>query len=188
MISLFLSSLLFAQSEETTLIPTRATIYKGDTIPYITLKTAYVFSPLVFKSKREQRRYTKLVRDIKKVYPYAKIAGERILMYSAIIDTIQDKKKQKEYLEIAEEALKEEFKEDVKKMTFKQGRLLIKLIDRETGSSSYELIKYLRGGFQAFLWQQFAKLFGNDLKVKYDPEGEDRLIESIVIQIENGLL
>ena len=88
----------------------------------------------------------------------------------------------------AEDELKEEYGEDLKKLTFSQGKILIKLVSRETGNSSYELVQDFRGRFVAFWWQAFAKIFGHNLKMDYDPEGEDREIELIVLMIENGQL
>jgi hypothetical protein len=89
---------------------------------------------------------------------------------------------------LAEAELRAEFEQDMKSMTVTQGRILVKLIDRQTGHTSYDLVKQLRGSFQAWMWQGVAKVFGNDLKGEYDPEGDDKLVESIVRRIENGEL
>ena len=85
-----------------------------------------------------------------------------------------------------EKELLDEYEDDLKKLTITQGRILIKLVDRETGATSYELVKELRGSFSAFFWQAFARIFGSTLKAEYDPYGEDRLIEEIVLLIDNG--
>jgi hypothetical protein len=98
----------------------------------------------------------------------------------------QSDKERRQLMKRAEDELKAEFEDDLKKLTFKQGLILIKLVDRETGNTSYELVQELRGKFTAFFWQAFARLFGYNLKVEYDPLGDDKEIEDIVVMIENG--
>lgn len=187
LICLFFVNCFYANSQNVSNgIITRAIYFQGDTIPYFTLPVVRIISERKFKNEKEKKRYTKLVRDIKKVYPYAKLAGYKILAYNEVISKIPEKKTRKILLDKAEDELKKEFSDDIKKLTFSQGRLLIKLIDRETGNTSFEIIKQLRGGLQAFIWQSLAKMFGNDLKSEYDPVGEDKLIEEIVVKIENG--
>lgn len=170
------------------LIIVKAIVVEGDTIPYFNMPEVRIISQRIFKSEKEQRKYSKLVRDIKKVYPYAKLAGVKINEYNIQISAISNKKEKKRMLDNAEEQLKKQFGGEIRKMTFSQGRLLIKLIDRETGNTSFEVIKQLRGGLQAFLWQSIALIFGNDLKSEYDAEGDDKMIEEIVVKIENGIL
>jgi hypothetical protein len=97
-------------------------------------------------------------------------------------------KEKEKYIKKLEDRLRDEFESELKKLTIRQGRLLLLLIDRQTGNSTYELVKALKGSFSAFFWQTVAKIFGSDLKVKYDPLGKHKLIEQIVIQIENGQL
>lgn len=100
--------------------------------------------------------------------------------------TIESKVKRKKYIKKVEKQLMAEFEGELKKLTIKQGIILIKLIDRETGNTSYDLVKELRGSFSAFLWQSLARLFGSNLKLQYDPNGRDAMIEEIVQLIENG--
>ncbi|MEI7596056.1 MAG: DUF4294 domain-containing protein [Bacteroidota bacterium] len=176
---------LLAQNKKEDIIA-RVIIIDGDSVPLIDLPQISIYAERVFKNQREKARYTKLIRDVKKVYPYAKLAGIKINQYNSIISKIQDKKQREIQLKIAEEELKKEFKGEILKMTFSQGKILIKLIDRETGNTSFEIIKQLRGGLQAFLWQSLAKMFGNNLKENYDPAGDDKMIEDIVLRIENG--
>jgi len=177
---------LLAQEDDRIVVYAR--IIDGDTLPIIPLKDVYIFSYKVVKTKRQAKRYSKLVRNIKKVYPYAKLAGIKYREYEEILINTQDKKEQKKIMKQAENELKEEYGEDLKKLTFSQGKILIKLVSRETGNSSYELVQDFRGRFVAFWWQAFAKIFGYNLKMDYDPEGEDREIELIVLMIENGQL
>ena len=161
-------------------------VVDGDTIPMFRFPVVYVRPPLVFKNKREKRQYGRLKRYVVKVYPYAEVAGEMLKDFDDTLRTIKSEKKRKKYLESVEEELKAEFEGELKNLTIKQGIILVKLIDRETGNTSYELIKSLRGSFSAFLWQSLARLFGQNLKLEYDPDGEDYLIEEIVQQIESG--
>jgi len=163
-------------------------VMSGDTLAFIPLPEVSILPPKVFKSQKEEVKYKKLVRNLKKVLPFAKVANTRLFVIEKNMEKISDPKLQKEYLKLEEEKLKVEFKDDIQNMTFTQGKLLIKLIDRETGHTSYELIKELRGSFSAFLYQGIATLFGEDLKEGYDPNGEDKLIEEILIRIENGEL
>lgn len=163
----------------------RSTIFKGDTIAVVDLKTALITSSRVFKDADAERKYRKLVRDVKKAYPYAKIAGQRIKEYN---DLIADKKnrERKKLMKEAEKNLKAEFKKDLENLTVNQGKILLKLIDRETGNSSYDLVKEYRGKMTAFFWQSFAVIYDDDLnmKVRYDKEGDDKIIEEIILMID----
>mgnify|MGYP001108468167 CR=1 FL=1 len=166
----------------------RTTVFEGDTIPLFELQTVQVWVPPTFKNKREARKYGRLQRYGVKVYPYAKIAGEMLQDFDDTLRTFTADRKRKKYLKEVEEQLKAEFGGELKKLTIKQGIILVKLIDRETGNTSYDLIKQLRGSFSAFIWQSLARLFGSNLKLEYDPYGEDYLIEDIVRRIESGEL
>ncbi len=163
----------------------RSTIFKGDTIAVVDLKTAVVTGERVFKDADEERKYRRLVRDVKKAYPYAKIAGQRIKEYH---DLVSDKKnrERKKLMKEAEKNLKVEFKKDLENLTVNQGKILLKLIDRETGNSSYDLVKEYRGKMTAFFWQSFAVIYDDDLnmKVRYDKDGDDRVIEEIIGMID----
>ncbi len=164
----------------------KTTVFKGDTIPLFDLELVPIFAPLEFNSKREERKYGRLKRYVVKVYPYAEVAGEMLRYFDDTLKSFQTEYAKKRYLKKVEQQLKEEFEGELKKLTIKQGIILVKLIDRETGNTSYELIKQLRGSFSAFIWQSLARLFGSNLKLDYDPQGEDRLIEDIVLRIESG--
>ncbi len=134
------------------------------------------------------RQYRKLVYNVKKVYPYAKLAGEKFATINAHMDSLTSKKQQREYIKQIEKEILQQYEEDLKNLTITQGRILIKLIDRETSETSYEVVKDLRGSFQAALWQTVARIFGTNLKTEFDAEGEDKTIDEIMRMIENGQL
>jgi len=187
-ILMLLSSPLLAQEEEKERIVVYATMLDGDTIPLIFLSEAKVLSFKPRKSKREERKITRLILNVKKVYPYAKLAGIKLNEYEEILAGVEDKKTRRKIMKQAEDELDAEFGDDLRGFTFTQGKILIKLVYRETGESSYDLVAELRGKFRAFFWQAFARIFGFNLKDGYDPEGEDAEIEFIVQMIEAGQL
>ena len=165
-----------------------AIIQKGDTIPLMQLPTVYVYKPLVFKNKREQRAYNRLVHNVKKTLPIAKEVNRAIIETYEFLQTLPDDKAREKHLRMVEKGVKEQYTPRLKKLTFSQGKLLIKLIDRESDSSSYELVKAFLGPFKAGFYQAFAAIFGASLKKEYHPEDEDALIERIVLQVESGQL
>lgn len=157
-----------------------------DTIPLVHLPEVIVFPPLVFKTERERQKYNKLVRDVKKTLPYAKLVYATLIETYEYMETLSDDKARQAHLKRMEKDLFKEYKPHLKKLTFAQGKLLIKLIDRECNQSSYNLVKAYLGSFRAGFWNIFAGMFGASLKVEYDPKGADALIERIVIQVEQG--
>lgn len=163
-----------------------ATVYEGDTIPWLGLPEVRVYGEKKFKNEKELQKWTKLKRDVKKVYPYALLAAAKLKEYNRQMETMHLEAQRKAYMKKAEQELKDQFEADLKKLTVTQGRLLIKLIDRETGNTSYDLVKDLRGSFQAFMWQSVARLFGSNLKTEYDGAGDDKMIEDIIHLIEAG--
>jgi len=165
-----------------------ATVTDGDTMAVIDLPPFIIYEKMPRKLKKKQRKYNKLVYNVKKAYPFAKLAGMKLNEYEELLVNATSEAEKKRLMKQAEDELRDEFEEDVKKLTFSQGIILIKLVDRETGNTSYELIQELRGKFLAFFWQTFARLFGYNLKTRYDPYGEDKDIEDIVLQIEAGEL
>jgi len=173
-------------SQENDRIVVFARIIDGDTVPIIKLPEINVYSFKIIKSKRKARKLSRLIKNVKKVYPYAKLAGIKLQEYNEIFLTMSSEKEKRKLMRQVEKELKDEFGDELRSLTFSQGKILIKLIDRETGNSSFELVQELRGKFIAFFWQTFARIFGYNLKIKYDPEGEDRNIEIIVLMIENG--
>ena len=175
-------------SQEKDLIVVFAKVDGSDTIPSVNLKTISVYTLKEIENKRQQRRLTKLIRNIKIVYPYAKLAGIKLKEYEILLTNADSDKERKKLMKQAEQELKEEYSDDLRNMTFSQGKILIKLVYRETGTTSYELVQELRGKFTAFFWQTFARIFGFNLKSGYDPYGEDMQIEAIVRLIEAGEL
>ena len=156
----------------------------GDTIPIlgIPLKEIVVFQPLKFNSTKELMDYIILRRRTFKVYPYAKLAADRLNVLNDRIEKITTKRKRKKYLKLMEKFVYNEFEEELKRLSRSEGRILIKLINRQTGNSAFELIRELRTGWRAFIYQTTASMFKLSLKEKFDPEQikEDYLIEDIL--------
>lgn len=167
---------------------TYVVVIDGDTISMVYLKAIYVFPPERFKSKKEETYYWKLVRDIKKVYPLSKIVYYTLYETMEYLETIPDEDDRDKHLRKMEKELIKEYEPTLRKMTYNQGKLLLKLIDRQCNSSSFELIQAYRGSFTAHFWQGIAKLFKTDLKSTYEPINKDYMIERIVIRIDQGQL
>lgn len=160
----------------------------ADTMYTFILPEVVCFSPLKFKNEKERLAYTKLVRDVKKTLPYAQKVSESIVESYQMMKTYKSDKERQKFLEDVQKYMMDEYKPKMKKMTRNQGKILVKLIDRETNSSSYEIVKSLIGPFKAGFYNTFAKVFGNNLKTRYEPEGKDWMIERIAIEIEQGNL
>lgn len=162
-------------------------VENGDTIYIVHLRDLVVRAPRKFKSKADERNYWKLVYNVKRVYPYAKLAGIKLQELNEQYLSLNSEKARKAYSKRVEEELKTEFEGELRKLTITQGRILLRLVDRETGNTTYEIVKDFRGSFSAFFWQTVAKLFGSNLKSHYNPSsGEDKIIEQIIAQIEEG--
>jgi len=160
---------------------------QGDTLPHLYIREVLV-SPRKFKSRHDVQQYWRLARKVKKVYPFAQEAARLLEEYDAFYRATDDQKKRRQYLKQVEKELFDKYGPQLKKLSLSEGRILIKLIDRETHHTSYELIKNLKGGLTAFFWQGVAKVFGNNLKDEYDPATEDRMIEQIIFYIEMGVI
>ena len=167
---------------------TLGTIIDGDTVPLVNLAPVEIIGTLSPEAAAKLKDYIKLRRDVLKAYPYAKLASVQLKYINDSIAKIPSERLRKKFIKETEKQLKRDFERDLKNLTITQGRILIKLIDRETGSTSYHLVKELRGSFQAFFWQSLARLFGENLKTEYAPQNEDVMIENIVRQIERGEL
>lgn len=163
-------------------------IIDGDTVLISTIEEVYVMPMRKFNTKREMRKYRRLVKNVKKVYPYAKMAKRKYDEVSVNLESMETEKERKAYMNQVEEEIKDEFEGELKKLTITQGRILIKLIDREIGETSYDLLRELKGKFSAFFWQTLARIFGHNLKSGFDADGEDELLDEIVKLIENGQL
>lgn len=168
-------------------------IIQGDTIPrdFIGLEEVIIFKKLKFSSKEERRRYLILRRKTRKVYPYAKLAAERLLTLNERLEKIDSKRKKKKYTKIIHRYLEDEFSAQLKKLTRTEGQILIKLIHRQTGETAFELIKRLRSGWKAFWYNTTASAFDISLKREFDPRTveEDYLIEDILQRsFQSGIL
>lgn len=161
-------------------------IYEGDTIPCVQLPTVYIFKPLKFKNDKERMEYYRLVRNVKKVYPIAREINRTILETYEYLQTLPNEKARQKHIKRVEKGLKDQYTPRMKKLSFAQGKLLIKLVDRQSNQTSFELVKAFMGPFKAGFYQTFAALFGASLKKEYDPNGEDKLTERVVILVENG--
>ena len=153
--------------------------YHGELLPWIVLNEVNVVSTRMFKSQDDFNKYRRLRYNVLKVLPYARFAGQRYRQLEKDLAVTTDRRKQKALVKGCEKEIKDLFNRDVKNMTISQGEVLIKLIDRETGNSSFDLVKDMKGGVSAFLMQSVARVFGHDLKSQYDPE-QERDIESII--------
>ncbi len=165
-----------------------AEVVNGDTFPMRYLPYVTIVEEKKFRSDFERRKWQRLKRNVKKVYPYAKLAGSLLNKYQVQLDSVETQRQRKKYFKLIEKELKAEFDDDIRKMTTTQGRILVKLIDRETGNSSYEIVQEFRGNVTAFFWQGLSKMFNQDLKSRYDPHGEDAEIENIIYLIEAGAI
>lgn len=160
----------------------------GDSIKYVEMNNVYVFAPLTFKNDRQRQAYNRLVYNVKKVLPIAKEVNRAILETYDYLQTLPNEKARKEHIKLVEKSIKEQYTPRMKKLTLSQGKLLIKLIHRETNSSSYELVQAFLGSSRAAFYQTFAWMFGASLKKEYDPQGKDRLTERVVRLVEAGQL
>lgn len=163
------------------------TVVDGDTIPVIQLKEVTILD-WNFVSRSKARRLTRLMKNVKIVYPYAHLAGIKLVEYEDVLLQAPDDKTRRKIMKNLEDELEAEYGKELRNLTISQGKILLKLIDRETGESSFELVSELRGKFRAVFYQAFARIFGMNMKIRYDPEGKDRDIEYIVKMIENGQL
>ncbi len=163
-------------------------ILDGDTLLLSSIEEVYIFPERRFRSNWEYRKYRRLIRNVKKAYPYAVLAKKKFDEVTLHFETLHSEKAKRIYVKQVEKELMDEFEDELKGLTITQGRILIKLIDREIGNTSYDILKELKGSFTAFFWQTIARIFGSNLKSEFDPLGEDRLINEIVIMIERGAL
>ena len=161
---------------------------KGDSIQYVELNKVYVYPQLTFENERQRMEYNRLVYNVKKVLPIAKEVNKIIVETYEYLQTLPDKKSRDEHMKLVEADIKREYTPRMKKLTYAQGKLLIKLVYRETSSSSYKLIQAFLGSVRAGFYQTFAWIFGASLKKEYQPNGVDRLTERVVLQVESGQL
>ncbi len=155
----------------------------GDTVQVITSKPIYCF-----RRRADLRKYAKMIRDLKKVYPIAQIARCKMSEMEGELMNITDKKEQRAYIRSVERSIMEEYTPVLRHMTTSQGRMLVRLIDRQTEYTSYQIVREFRGGFVAGFWQGIARLFGQNLKDEYDAEERDKVLEQLILLYEADLL
>jgi len=180
---------VLAEMDSPTFVPTvkvGKVLHEGDSIQYMEMNNVYVYPQLTFKSKKQAQSYMRLVNNVKKVLPIAKEARQMLIETTEFLDMLPDDKAKSEHIKRVEADIFRTYKPKMKKLTYSQGKLLIKLIDRECHSSSYEMIKAFMGPIRAGFWQVFAWGFGASLKKEYDPTGTDRLTERVVLMVEAG--
>lgn len=163
-----------------------AVIQEGDTIACMWLNDFIKYSPMTFRSTKDQVAYSRLIRDVKRTLPYAKEIANIITETYEYMETLPDDKSRQKHLNQMEKYLMDAYTPKMKKLSRSQGQLLMKLVDRETNSSSYHIIDAFMGSFKAWTYNLFAGLFGNSLKVRYNPYGEDRVTERVCVLVEQG--
>jgi hypothetical protein len=165
-----------------------ATVLDGDTVGVCNLSPVVVISERAFTDSKEAMKYYLLRYEVKQTYPYAVKAAATFQQCEATLQTMNSESDKRQYLKKMDEELKDQYKEDLKKLSPEEGRILMKLINRESGTTSYEMVKELRGSLSAFMWNSVARLFGNNMKDTYNPETEDKEIENIVQLIQTGAI
>jgi hypothetical protein len=160
----------------------------GDSLQYMEFSNVYVYPQLTFSSKRQQQSYMRLVKNVKITLPLAKEVRQILIETAEYLETLPNDKAKEAHIKRVEQSILKEYKPKMKKLTYSQGKLLIKLINRECNSTSYEAIQAFMGPLRAGFWQAFAWAFGASLKKEYDPEGTDRLTERVVLLVEAGQL
>lgn len=165
---------------------TQGTIVNGDTIPVVNMEPISVNTTFEFRTRRQREQWTRTKFNVKKVYPYAILAAAKLKEYDRALQQIQDEELKKTFLRRCEEDLRNEFEEELKALTVSQGKILMKLIDRESGRTTYDVVKQMRGAFQAAMWQTVARIFGHNMKAEYDARVEDIMIERAVKLVESG--
>jgi len=174
--------------EKDTTEKTLGYIENGDTIIFKNIKEVVVFPERKFKNDRQYRRYSRYVQKVKKVYPVAVEARELLKKYEPLYYATESEKERRKMMKQLEKELLDKHLEEMKKWSISDGRILLKLINRETERTPYSIIKDFRGGMSAVFWQGMARIFKNDLKDGYDPDEEDKMLEEIVVLIELGYL
>ncbi len=160
--------------------------FNGEEMSWYYIDPVYIFPPLVFANEAEARRYYTIANNIKKVYPIAVEISYDVRNHVNHLDSLPDKKERDKYLKQMEKELKKKYTPRCKKLTLTQGKLLIKLVDRQCEQTAFKLVKSYMGAFKATFYNTFASIFGASLKKEYDPEIDDRLTERCILLIESG--
>ncbi len=169
-------------------VPIKKTVVNGDSMLFMQMNNVYVYPVMELKSEKQRRAFNRLVNNVKKVLPMAKETNSIIIETYEYLQTIPDEKERKAHMKLVEAEIYKKYKPRMKKLTYSQGKLLIKLVNRECNSSSYDIVKAFMGPIRAGFWQAFAWTFGASLKKEYHPEGTDRLTERVVLMVEAGQL
>ena len=180
---------VLAEMDSPTFVPTvkvGKVLHEGDSIQYMEMNNVYVYPQLTFKNKKQAQAYQRLVFNVKKVLPIAKEARQILIETTEYLETLPDDKAKNEHIKRVEDDIFRTYKPRMKKLTYSQGKLPIKLIDRECNSTGYDMIKAFMGPLRAGFWQVFAWGFGASLKKEYDAKGVDRLTERVVLMVEAG--
>jgi len=164
----------------------RGTIEGNDTLIRVQISDIWIYPERKFKNKKQQQNYSRYVAKVKKVYPLAVEARILLNKYEPQYYALESKRDRKKLMKNLEKELLDKHKEELKKWSISDGKILLKLINRETNRSAYSIIENFRGEFSAVFWQGIARLFKNNLKDGYDPENEDRMLEEVVRKIESG--
>lgn len=162
--------------------------FHGDSIPAIIFPTFYKYPPMTFKNDKERDRYNRLVANVKRLLPLAKLAKYTVIETYDYLQTLPTKKEKAEHIKLVEDGLKKQYAPTLKRLSRSQGRLLVKLIDRECGQTGYNIAQAFIGSFKANIYQAMAFCFGNSLTKRYDPEGDDRYTERVARLVESGQL
>ena len=160
----------------------------GDSIQYMEMNNVYVYPELEFKNERQEQSYLRLVKNVKTVLPIAKEVNAILIETAEYLDQLPTEEEKNAHIKRVEKSIMQQYKPRMKKLTYSQGKLLIKLVDRECNSSAYEMIKAFFGPLRSGFYQAFAWLYGASLKKQYDPDGADRLTERVVLMVEAGQL
>jgi hypothetical protein len=156
-------------------------------MPWVWLPAITVATEMPMATRRRYAEWTRIKYNVKKVYPYAILAAAKLKEYDMILAKMPNEKVRSTYLKMCEKELQKQFSAELKDLSINQGRILMKLIDRETGKTTYTIVKEMRGNFTVFMWQSLAVLFGSTMKQEYDPSsGDDKLIEIAIRQVEAG--
>ncbi len=182
---LFIASCAAAQNSKSGPKALNYIVVDGDTMPVVNIETVTIRH---FQNKRKQIKYDKLMRNVKKAYPYAVAARDELNNMNANLVGITDPQQREAYIKAYEKQMFRRYEKELRALTISQGRILLKLVDREINNTAFNLIQEYRGDFSAYFWQGIARIFGDNLKSEYDPDEEDMYIEEIVQLIEAGLI
>ncbi|MBP1640881.1 MAG: putative lipoprotein [Bacteroidetes bacterium] len=163
-------------------------VHGRDTLFLYVFNDFYCFPPMKFMNKKQENFYWKTVRDVKKVLPYARLVSRTVYTANQQLEQIHDEAERKAFLKKTEKELFKRYEKEMRAMSINQGKLLVRLVDRECHQTTYSIIKTYKGAFKAWMWQTVARLFGSDLKAEYDVQNKDKIIERVITLVEAGQL